>query len=68
MSRSHVPGHRASHVRLERGGKRISTLDLFDTAFVLLAGPSEQAWCAAAAEAAKVLQVPLQTFRWLMGM
>ena len=31
------PGHRAPHVWLNRGGERISTLDLFGTSFVVLA-------------------------------
>ena len=38
------PGTRAPHVRLERNGERISTLDLFGGNFVLLAGPEGRAW------------------------
>lgn len=38
------PGTRAPHVWLERGGQRISTLDLFGRNFVLLAGPAGDAW------------------------
>lgn len=34
------PGSRAPHVWLERNGERLSTTDLFDRAFVLLAGPA----------------------------
>ncbi|HWD57972.1 MAG TPA: FAD-dependent monooxygenase, partial [Stellaceae bacterium] len=45
---SATPGRRAPHVRLERDGERISTIDLFGTRFVLLAGPRGQAWCDAA--------------------
>ncbi|MEO5953786.1 MAG: FAD-dependent monooxygenase [Chloroflexia bacterium] len=45
------PGTRAPHVWLERDGKRISTIDLFDGPFVLLAGPQGTAWCDAASRA-----------------
>jgi glutathione S-transferase len=55
------PGSRAPHLWLERGGAgwtaqsagRVSTLDLFGRAFVLLAGPDGAAWCSAAPQAAK---------------
>ncbi len=47
------PGSRAPHLWLERDGKRISTLDLLGTSFVLLAGPRGEAWRAAAREAAE---------------
>jgi putative polyketide hydroxylase len=39
-----LPGTRAPHVWLERDGQRISTLDLFGSEFVLLAGPEGKAW------------------------
>jgi 2-polyprenyl-6-methoxyphenol hydroxylase-like FAD-dependent oxidoreductase len=42
------PGSRAPHVWLERAGQRISTLDLFGDAFVLLAAPGGERWCEAA--------------------
>jgi 2-polyprenyl-6-methoxyphenol hydroxylase-like FAD-dependent oxidoreductase len=42
------PGTRAPHVWLERGGSRISTLDLFGRRFVLLAGPEAASWCSSA--------------------
>lgn len=43
------PGHRAPHVWLDRGGERVSTLDLYGNGkFALLAGPSGTAWCEAA--------------------
>lgn len=42
------PGTRAPHVWVEDQGQRRSTLDLFGTGFVLLAGPAGAAWCAAA--------------------
>ncbi|HEY0184669.1 MAG TPA: FAD-dependent monooxygenase [Rhodopila sp.] len=38
------PGCRAPHVWLERGGERISTIDLFGRRFVLLTGPGGAAW------------------------
>jgi 2-polyprenyl-6-methoxyphenol hydroxylase-like FAD-dependent oxidoreductase len=46
------PCSRAPHVWLERDGRRISTLDLFGRAFVLLAGPQGNAWTAASRKAA----------------
>jgi FAD binding domain len=54
-------GSRAPHLWLERGaagwleqsGGRLSTLDLFGRAFVLLAGPDGAGWCEAAAKVAK---------------
>ncbi len=49
------PGTRAPHVWLERQGKRISTLDLFDTHFVLLTGTDGELWREAAREAAATL-------------
>jgi putative polyketide hydroxylase len=42
------PGTRAPHAWFERQGQSISTLDLFGTSFVLLAGPAGMAWCEAA--------------------
>jgi putative polyketide hydroxylase len=54
------PGHRAPHVWLERAGKRMSSLDLFDTTFVLLAGPANRGWCRAAQALAGDLGVPLR--------
>jgi len=55
------PGSRAPHVAVERDGASLSTLDLFGTAFVLLAGPGGEAWHDAAAQAAQALDVPLET-------
>ncbi len=43
-----MPGTRAPHLWIERGGRRVSTLDLFGTAFVVLAGPQGRAWLDAA--------------------
>src|SRR5258708_20776081 len=38
------PGGRAPHVSLERGGQRLSTIDLFGNGFVLLTTPAGKAW------------------------
>jgi 2-polyprenyl-6-methoxyphenol hydroxylase-like FAD-dependent oxidoreductase len=56
------PGSRAPHVPVERAGGSVSTLDLFGTAFVLLAGPEGGAWHDAALRAAAALEVPLEAF------
>jgi 2-polyprenyl-6-methoxyphenol hydroxylase-like FAD-dependent oxidoreductase len=39
------PGTRAPHLWLERGGKRLSSLDLYGHRFVLVAGPEAAEWC-----------------------
>ena len=57
------PGSRAPHVWLECDGERISTLDLFGRGFVLLAGAQGQCWYEAATELARVIEVPLRSFR-----
>ncbi len=57
------PGTRAPHVWLERDGQRISTLDLFDGRFVLLAGSEGEAWRDAARAAATRLGVGLDAYR-----
>src|SRR5206468_8381380 len=46
------PGSRAPHLWIQQRGRRISTLDLFRGAFVLLAGPEATAWFDAARDAA----------------
>jgi 2-polyprenyl-6-methoxyphenol hydroxylase-like FAD-dependent oxidoreductase len=46
------PGSRAPHVWLARGGERVSTIDLFGRAFVLLTGVEGAGWCHAARTAA----------------
>jgi hypothetical protein len=56
------PGHRAPHVPLEREGREISTLDLFDGSFTLLSGSRGRDWCAAASAAARRLAAPLRAF------
>lgn len=45
---SAYPGGRAPHVWLKKSGDRISTIDLFGTGFVLLAGPLGTKWRQAA--------------------
>jgi putative polyketide hydroxylase len=53
------PGSRAPHAWLQRNGERVSAIDLFDTAFTLLAGKSGQPWRDAAATALRDLGVPV---------
>jgi 2-polyprenyl-6-methoxyphenol hydroxylase-like FAD-dependent oxidoreductase len=45
------PGSRAAHLWIEKAGRRLSTLDLFNTDFVLLAAPGGATWLAAAQRA-----------------
>ena len=47
------PGSRAPHIWLNRGGHKVSTIDLFGRSFVLLATFEGSAWCAAAHRAAR---------------
>jgi putative polyketide hydroxylase len=47
------PGSRAPHLWIEKGGHRISTLDLFGHGFALLTGPAGTAWADAARTAAR---------------
>jgi 2-polyprenyl-6-methoxyphenol hydroxylase-like FAD-dependent oxidoreductase len=56
------PGSRAPHVPVERAGTALSTLDLFGTAFVLLAGPEGEAWHDAALRVGEALDVPLHAY------
>jgi len=58
-----VPGGRAPHLRVERGGERISTHDLYERVPVLLAGPEGAAWYEAAGIAAERTGVPLERYR-----
>ncbi|MFD9895436.1 FAD-dependent oxidoreductase [Amycolatopsis sp. NPDC059027] len=53
------PGLRAPHVWLQRNGTKLSTIDLYDGAWCVLAGPGGTAWRAAAEAAAARLGVPL---------
>jgi len=60
------PGTRAPHVWLQRNGRQISTLDLFDKHFVLLAGNEGESWCRfveAAQNVAARLGLVLDTYR-----
>ena len=57
------PGTRAPHIWLEREGGRISTLDLFGSSFVLLAGPDGSDFCDAARAFSARSSVPLTAYR-----
>jgi putative polyketide hydroxylase len=57
------PGTRAPHLWIERRGEQISTLDLFDRNFTLLAGPDGNAWIEAARDAAKSLGIDLDVHK-----
>lgn len=57
------PGSRAPHQWLLRAGVKLSTLDLYEQAMVLLTGPEGGAWHAGARRAADALAVPLDTYR-----
>lgn len=56
------PGSRAPHVWLDQGGRRISTLDLFGSGFVVLTGSSGQEWILAAGEVAQKHAIPLAAY------
>jgi len=58
-----VPGTRVPHVWLQRESERISTLDLVDGQFVLLAGSDGTSWCAAATRAKQSLGIKLACYR-----
>nr|CAM34363.1 putative FAD-binding monooxygenase, PheA/TfdB family [Streptomyces tendae] len=55
------PGTRAPHVWLDRDGERISTIDLFWDAYVVLTGSRGGPWAAAAERAAARLGLPVRT-------
>ncbi|MEV6974145.1 FAD-dependent monooxygenase [Kitasatospora sp. NPDC093806] len=57
------PGSRAPHQWLLRAGVKLSTLDLYEQAMVLLTGPAGAPWHAAARRAADRLAVPLDAYR-----
>ncbi len=57
------PGTRAPHMYLQRDGLQISTLDLFDRSFTLLAGPEGNAWCESARTAGKQLAIAVDVHR-----
>lgn len=56
------PGSRAPHLWVRRAGERISTLDLYERSFVLLADGADTVWLRAAARAAGRLGVRLDAF------
>ncbi len=56
------PGSRAPHMWVRRDGARISTLDLYERSFVLLAGPEGGGWRRAAERASEELGVPVETY------
>jgi hypothetical protein len=60
---SATPGARAPHVWLGHPDAQLSTLDLFGSAFTLLAGPAGDEWCAAAAAIERELGVPIDRYR-----
>jgi putative polyketide hydroxylase len=58
------PGARAPHVWLEtEDGRRLSTIDLYDGGFILLAARMGDVWRAAAANVAAVLDIPLKVYQ-----
>jgi 2-polyprenyl-6-methoxyphenol hydroxylase-like FAD-dependent oxidoreductase len=60
---SATPGARAPHVWLGHPEARLSTLDLFGSAFTLLAAPAGEAWCRAAAKVERELGAPIDRYR-----
>lgn len=57
------PGTYAPYLKLARRGEALSTLDLFGSHFVLLAGPAGENWKAPARSAAEALQLPLDIYQ-----
>lgn len=53
------PGQRVPHVWLDRGGSRVSTVDLATDEFVLLASTAGEPWADAARRVAAATGVPL---------
>lgn len=60
---SGVPGCRAPHIWLGSDEAPFSSLDLLGWHFVLLAGPSGEAWCEQADAAAKALGIRIAAYR-----
>ncbi|MFE0406673.1 FAD-dependent oxidoreductase [Streptomyces nigra] len=56
------PGSRAPHMWVIRDGSRISTLDLYEQSFVLLAGSGGQKWRTAVQKASANLGVPVEAY------
>ncbi len=61
------PGTRAPHVWLEQAGQRVSTVDLFNGGFVLLAGAAGAAWSGAARTVAAQRGLDLTAYRIGLG-
>jgi hypothetical protein len=59
---SATPGGRAPHMWVEQEGSRISTLDLFDRSYVLLAPAGGREWAAMARQLAAELAIPLDAY------
>ena len=62
-----MPGTRAPHFWLQRHGQQVSTLDLFDRNFTLLAASEGAAWCESAPGAASQAGVHLEVLRLGQG-
>jgi putative polyketide hydroxylase len=58
-----APGSRLPHVWLERDGRRLSTLDLVRSGFVLLTGAGGDRWVRAAQQVADRLGVELAAYK-----
>lgn len=58
-----TPGCRAPHVWLGQPDAQLSTLDLFGSAFTLIAAPGAGAWCDAAGTAGAALGVRVDSYR-----
>ncbi|MFH9009129.1 FAD-dependent oxidoreductase [Streptomyces afghaniensis] len=56
------PGSRAPHMWVRRAGARISTLDLYERSFVVLAGAEGHRWRRAAEQAGENLGVPVEVY------
>jgi len=56
------PGARAPHSWVRFRGERISTIDVYDGGFVLLAGPDNAGWVTAADQVRAELAVPVKVF------
>jgi 2-polyprenyl-6-methoxyphenol hydroxylase-like FAD-dependent oxidoreductase len=60
--RSHaLPGTRAPHIVLRRGGEKISSLDLYSGKFVLMAGDAGQDWLVASHRASAETGVEIES-------
>jgi hypothetical protein len=60
---SGAPGTRVPHIMLQRNGSRVSTLDLTESGFVLLAGAGGRDWQEASKGLAVATGIPLQALR-----